>query len=118
MTHSDGSLFADDDGRVRTGTVWSATAHAVTAIIGSGVLAIPWSVAQLGWVLGPVALLFFSFVSYYSATLLGDCYRHPGPVEGRRNYTYTDAVRAFLGTILLQTKKHTSIYVRISHLAS
>ncbi|BAT16275.1 Os12g0203300, partial [Oryza sativa Japonica Group] len=38
------------------GTVWAATAHIVTAVIGSGVLALAWSVAQLGWVAGPLAL--------------------------------------------------------------
>nr|ABA96106.1 amino acid carrier, putative [Oryza sativa Japonica Group] len=40
----------------RKGTVWAATAHIVTAVIGSGVLALAWSVAQLGWVAGPLAL--------------------------------------------------------------
>ncbi|KAF9589446.1 hypothetical protein IFM89_023764 [Coptis chinensis] len=86
-----------DDGRIRTGTVWTATAHAITATIGSGVLALPWSVAQLGWIIGPFVLIFFSFVTYYTATLLCDCYRSPDPVNGRRNYTYIGAVRACLG---------------------
>eukprot|EP00258_Populus_trichocarpa_P023623 XP_024439642.1 amino acid permease 2 [Populus trichocarpa] len=86
-----------DDGRIRTGTVWTATAHAFTAIIGSGILALPWSVAQLGWILGPFFLVFFAAVTYYIAILLCDCYRTPDPVKGRRNYTYMDAVRALLG---------------------
>ncbi|XXG60491.1 hypothetical protein AAC387_Pa04g2389 [Persea americana] len=29
-----------------------------------------------------------------------DCYRTPGPTEGRRNYTYMDAVKSFLGKIM------------------
>ncbi|KAG5233151.1 amino acid permease [Salix suchowensis] len=78
-------------------TVWTATAHAFTAIVGSGILALPWSVAQLGWILGPFFLLFFAAVTYYIAILLCDCYRTPDPVKGRRNYTYMDAVRALLG---------------------
>lgn len=86
-----------DDGRIRTGTVWTATAHAFTAIVGSGILALPWSVAQLGWILGPFFLVFFAAVTYYIAILLCDCYRTPDPVKGRRNYTYMDAVRALLG---------------------
>ncbi|KAI5567485.1 hypothetical protein BDE02_13G093200 [Populus trichocarpa] len=86
-----------DDGRIRTGTVWTATAHAFTAIVGSGILALPWSVAQLGWILGPFFLVFFAAVTYYIAILLCDCYRSPDPVKGRRNYTYMDAVRALLG---------------------
>jgi proton-coupled amino acid transporter len=78
--------------------VWTATAHAFTAIIGSGILALPWSVAQLGWILGPFFLVFFAAVTYYIAILLCDCYRTPDPVKGRRNYTYMDAVRALLGS--------------------
>ncbi|KAK0571714.1 hypothetical protein LWI29_020402 [Acer saccharum] len=39
-----------DDGRSeRTGTMWTASAHIITAIVGSGVLSLAWSMAQLGW---------------------------------------------------------------------
>ncbi|KAK3009640.1 hypothetical protein RJ639_015179 [Escallonia herrerae] len=89
----------DDDGHaIRTGTLWSAIAHIITAVIGSGVLSLAWSTAQLGWIAGPVALLCFAFVTYISAFLLSDCYRSPDPVTGRRNYSYTDAVRVNLGS--------------------
>ncbi|MQL75792.1 hypothetical protein Taro_008176 [Colocasia esculenta] len=88
----------DDDGRLRrTGTVWTATTHAITAVIGSGVLALPWSVAQMGWVIGPLALIACALVTYYTALLLTDCYRTPDPVHGQRNYTYMDVVRSCLG---------------------
>ncbi|XP_072999258.1 amino acid permease 8-like [Typha latifolia] len=87
----------DDDGRMRTGTVWTATTHAITAVIGSGVLALPWSVAQMGWIIGPLALIACAYVTYYTAILLTDCYRTPDPVHGRRNYTYMDVVRSCLG---------------------
>ncbi|KAG9456987.1 hypothetical protein H6P81_001495 [Aristolochia fimbriata] len=90
-------METEDDGRIRTGTVWTATAHAVTAVVGSGVLALPWSVAQMGWILGPFVLVGFATITYFTATLLSDCYRTPDPVKGRRNYTYMDAVRACLG---------------------
>ncbi|CAL9043471.1 unnamed protein product [Musa banksii] len=89
--------MADDDGRIRTGTVWTATTHAITAVIGSGVLALPWSVAQMGWIMGPIALVACAYVTYYTAILLTDCYRTPDPVKGRRNYTYMDVVRSCLG---------------------
>ncbi|XP_010546307.1 PREDICTED: amino acid permease 2 isoform X2 [Tarenaya hassleriana] len=42
-------------------------------------------------------MLLFSFVTYYSSTLLSDCYRTGDPVSGKRNYTYMDAVRSILG---------------------
>nr|XP_009390075.1 PREDICTED: amino acid permease 4-like isoform X2 [Musa acuminata subsp. malaccensis] len=88
----------DDDGRLkRTGTVWTASAHIVTAVIGSGVLSLAWAIAQLGWVAGPVVMLLFSFVTYYTSTLLADCYRSGDPISGKRNYKYTDAVHSYLG---------------------
>lgn len=67
-------------------------------MFGSGVLALPWSVAQLGWTAGPLALIGFSFITYYTSTLLADTYRAPDPVTGSRNPTYTEAVRAYLST--------------------
>ena len=88
----------DDDGKPRrTGTVWTASAHVITAVIGSGVLSLPWSVAQLGWVAGPVTLLLFAIITYYTSVLLGDCYRSEDAVTGKRNYTYMEAVGSLLG---------------------
>lgn len=93
-----GSKLFDDDGRIkRTGTMWTASAHIITAVIGSGVLSLAWAVGQLGWVAGPIVMLLFSFVTYYTSTLLAECYRSGDPVSGKRNYTYMDAVRANLG---------------------
>eukprot|EP00250_Pteridium_aquilinum_P016547 c23155_g1_i1 orf=361-1803(-) len=88
----------DDDGRpMRTGTVWTASAHIITAVIGSGVLSLAWSMAQLGWIAGPIVLLSFAVVTYFTSLLLADCYRSPDSETGKRNYTYMDAVRANLG---------------------
>ncbi|XP_019154495.1 PREDICTED: amino acid permease 4-like [Ipomoea nil] len=90
----------DDDGRLkRTGTVWTASAHIITAVIGSGVLSLAWATAQLGWVAGPTVMLLFSFVTYYTSVLLSECYRSGDPVDGKRNYTYMDAVRSNLGSL-------------------
>ncbi|KAK1299831.1 Amino acid permease 3 [Acorus calamus] len=94
----DGLKCFDDDGRTkRTGTVWTASAHIITAVIGSGVLSLAWAIGQLGWVAGPAVMLIFSFVIYYTSSLLADCYRSGDPVTGKRNYTYMDAVHANLG---------------------
>lgn len=79
------------------GSFWTASAHVITAVIGSGVLSLAWSIAQMGWIAGPLVLLLFAFVTYYTSSLLADCYRHPDPVTGKRNYTYMDAVKANLG---------------------
>ncbi|WCJ44177.1 amino acid permease 8 [Euphorbia peplus] len=88
---------ADDDGRIRTGNLGTATAHAFTAAVGAGILALPWSMAQLGWILGCFVVLSFAIITYFTAILLADCYRTPDPVNGKRNFTYISAVRTLLG---------------------
>lgn len=90
----------DDDGRPkRTGTVWTATAHIITAIIGSGVLSLAWGTAQLGWVGGLATLVTFSGITLYTSNLLADCYRYPDPVTGKRNRTYMEEVQSHLGRL-------------------
>ncbi|GER49681.1 amino acid permease [Striga asiatica] len=92
------SKAVDDDGRPqRTGSVWTASAHIITAVIGSGVLSLAWAIGQLGWIAGPTVMFMFSIVIYYTSTLLADCYRSGDPLFGKRNYTYMDAVRSNLG---------------------
>ncbi|KAK3139469.1 hypothetical protein QOZ80_5AG0383780 [Eleusine coracana subsp. coracana] len=98
--NADQADYLDDDGRTRrTGTIWTASSHIITAVIGSGVLSLAWAIAQLGWVAGPTAMLLFAFVTYYTATLLAECYRTGDPETGKRNYTYMDAVRSNLGGV-------------------
>ncbi|CAN6877952.1 hypothetical protein YC2023_057144 [Brassica napus] len=88
----------DDDGREkRTGTFLTASAHIITAVIGSGVLSLAWALAQLGWVAGTMILVIFAIITYYTSTLLADCYRAPDPITRTRNYTYMGVVRAYLG---------------------
>ncbi|KAH6759192.1 amino acid permease 2 [Perilla frutescens var. frutescens] len=93
-----GNKCYDDDGRLkRTGNVWTGSAHIITAVIGSGVLSLAWAMAQLGWVAGPAVMFLFAFVTYYTSVLLSTCYRTGDPDNGKRNYTYMDAVRSNLG---------------------
>ncbi|KAK9945873.1 hypothetical protein M0R45_011367 [Rubus argutus] len=90
-----GSKFFDDDGRPkRTGNVMTASAHIITAVIGSGVLSLAWAIAQLGWIAGPAVMIMFSLVTYYTSSLLIACYRDP--VTGKRSSTYSAAVRSHL----------------------
>ncbi|CAO1941945.1 unnamed protein product [Urochloa humidicola] len=82
----------------RTGTVWTAMAHIITAVIGSGVLSLAWSVAQLGWAGGPAAMVFFAGVTAVQSSLIADCYISHDPERGVvRNRSYVDAVRLYLG---------------------
>ncbi|KAF8031227.1 hypothetical protein BT93_D0435 [Corymbia citriodora subsp. variegata] len=88
----------DDDGRYRrTGTLWTAIAHIITAVIGAGVLSQAWAIAQLGWIPGITMMFMFSFITFYSSVLLAFCYRTGDPISGERNSTYKDAVRSILG---------------------
>ncbi|KAL5737274.1 hypothetical protein ACOSP7_030035 [Xanthoceras sorbifolium] len=82
----------------RTGNVWTAVAHIITGVIGSGVLSLAWSVAQLGWIAGPLAMLFFASITLASTFLLCNCYRTPDPEHGPdRNRSYLEAVDMSLG---------------------
>ncbi|XP_026427481.1 probable amino acid permease 7 [Papaver somniferum] len=82
----------------RTGSYWTAIAHVITAVIGSGVLSLAWSTAQLGWIAGPIALLSLAGITVVSVFLLSDCYRSPDPEFGViRNGSYTKAVKFYLG---------------------
>ncbi|KAJ6727672.1 hypothetical protein OIU74_005841 [Salix koriyanagi] len=94
----------------RTGTVWTAAAHIITGVVGSGVLSLAWSMAQLGWIAGPLAMLCFASITLVSTFLLCDCYRSPHPEFGpARNRSYLEAVhttlgksKAFLGGLFVQ----------------
>ncbi|CAA3000351.1 probable amino acid permease 7 isoform X1 [Olea europaea subsp. europaea] len=82
----------------RTGTVWTAIAHIITGVIGSGVLSLAWSVAQLGWISGPICMVVFCVMTIISSNLLCDCYRYPHPEIGPiRNRSFAEAVRCYLG---------------------
>ncbi|XP_043700856.1 probable amino acid permease 7 isoform X5 [Telopea speciosissima] len=88
--------YNDDGHQIRTGTLWTAIAHILTAVIGSGVLSLAWSVAQLGWIAGPISMFCFAMVTCVSSFLLSHCYRYPDPVTGARHHFYMDAVKTYL----------------------
>ncbi|CAJ1973925.1 unnamed protein product [Sphenostylis stenocarpa] len=79
------------------GNVFTATTHIVTVVVGAGVLALAWAMAQLGWIAGIGVMITFAFISLYTYSLIADCYRYPDPVTGKRNYTYMQAVESYLG---------------------
>ncbi|PPR91386.1 hypothetical protein GOBAR_AA29291 [Gossypium barbadense] len=95
--------YGDDGSSKRAGKPYStltwvtASAHIITAVIGSGVLSLSWAIAQLGWIAGPIALVIFSIITWFTSTLLADCCRDP--VSGKRCSCYMDAVKSNLGGI-------------------
>ncbi|PNY04094.1 amino acid permease [Trifolium pratense] len=96
-SHTHTKLYDDDDRIKRTGTVWTASSHIITAVVGSGVLSLAWAIAQLGWIVGPSVMLFFSLITWYTSSLLAECYRIGDPHSGKRNYTFVEAVHTILG---------------------
>lgn len=87
------------------GSLWTAIAHIITGVIGSGVLSLAWSMAQLGWIAGPLSMLLFAVITIVSAFLLCDSYRSPDPEIGSiRNRSYLDAVRLNLGIFFIKKK--------------
>lgn len=66
--------------------------------MGAGVLSLAWSLAQLGWLFGPPAIIIFAAVTGVSNSILSDCYRSPHPEYGaHRHVSFLQAVRFFLG---------------------
>ncbi|XP_058208865.1 probable amino acid permease 7 isoform X2 [Rhododendron vialii] len=95
---SDEPLPPDPPHKKRTGNVWTAVAHIITGVIGSGVLSLAWCVGELGWIAGPLTMLFFAFITLLSTFLLSTCYRSPDPEYGpKRNRSYLEAVHVNLG---------------------
>lgn len=53
-------------GSERTGTWWYSTFHNVTAMVGAGVLSLPYAMSEMGWYVSIYISLyiFFSFLSF------------------------------------------------------
>ncbi|XP_027166263.1 probable amino acid permease 7 [Coffea eugenioides] len=83
---------------MKNGNVWTALAHIITGVIGSGVLSLAWSMSRLGWIAGPLTMLCFASVTFISASLLRNCYNSPDPEFGpNTNASFLDAVQRILG---------------------
>lgn len=83
----------EDDGVVRTGNCITAFMLVITAVIGAGVLSLPYSIAMIGWPGGIICLLVFSWITLYTSQLLADV----NVVDGVRMRSYTQAVLTQLG---------------------
>ncbi|XP_030446890.1 probable amino acid permease 7 isoform X1 [Syzygium oleosum] len=98
MLKSISSAGASQEPPKRTGTQLTAVAHIIAGVIGAGVLSLAWSVAQLGWILGPVCMICFAGIAVISTFVLCDCYRYPDPEYGTtRNRSFMEAVKFYFG---------------------
>jgi hypothetical protein len=71
----------------------TAACHLITAMVGAGILALPHSFSWLGWLGGPICLLFFFSVTLFCLLHL-ICAYHVGSV---RHHNYADAVLHLCG---------------------
>lgn len=86
-------LPLDELSAQRHGTWVQGVAHIITAVIGSGVLYLPFFFAILGWVGGIIMTLLFGAITWYTSRLLADAM----VINGVRYRTYQSAVEACFG---------------------
>ncbi|XP_009762114.1 putative amino acid permease 7 isoform X1 [Nicotiana tabacum] len=92
------NVVYSDDIIGKKGTKWSAVAHIITGVIGAGVLSLAWSIAQLGWIAGPLAILFCAAVTLFATSILCDCYKSPDSALGPTiNHSLLEAARFYFG---------------------
>ena len=77
----------------KTGTLMTAVMHVFTAVVGAGVLNLPYAVSWLGWVAGPVLITAFFLFSLLSSVMLGQCFE----VNGVEHERYHHLVNHLLG---------------------
>ena len=84
-----------------------ASAHIVTAIIGAGVLGLPYAISWLGWVVGVIVLVLFFVITLWCSLLLAEMHE----VDGVKHPTYRSAVLAVLGkSCVYLISQHLNVY--------
>ena len=79
---------------------YHAAFHNLTAVVGVGVLGLPYSFSYLGWYWGVIALAVTLAASLYTAYLLAALHEEP---DGTRHNRYVDLGRAIIGTFCLSS---------------
>jgi len=82
-----------------------ATSHIITAIIGAGVLGLPYALSWVGWVAGCLLLMVFYIISVASGLMLTDVYE----VDGKKHPTYRAAVLGIMGEPI-RTQPQTGVW--------
>lgn len=87
------SNWIHEDGVKRSGNTWTAFGHIITAVIGAGVLALPYAMASLGWILGAICFVLFAWITVFTGQLLADLYI----IDGVRQRTFPQMVKTVMG---------------------
>ncbi|KAL4431936.1 hypothetical protein ABPG77_000203 [Micractinium sp. CCAP 211/92] len=94
----------------KTGNVFTAVMHIFCAVVGAGVLALPSTVAWMGWVAGPIMIVVFYVISLISSNMLAEVYC----VDNIEFARYHHAVRYVLGrfnAILLSIAQLSNLFL-------
>lgn len=81
-----------------TGTWLRAAGHIITAVIGSGVLGLPYVVGVMGWPAGMILLFLFFVLTLWTSFLLTEVHE----INGVRFQRYGELVEALLGELYWQ----------------
>lgn len=76
---------------------WHAAFHSTCAIVGAGVLGLPYAFSYLGWAAGLVTLITLTAISFYTSWLLAQLHEY----NGARFDTYREIGESVWGKILL-----------------
>lgn len=77
----------------KVGSVFTTSMHIICAVVGIGVLALPYSIAYLGWIAGPLVIFFFWLSTWLSSSMLSSLYLVDGHVYG----SYHHLVNGIMG---------------------
>ena len=77
----------------KVGNVFTGSMHIICAVVGIGVLALPYSIAFLGWIAGPLVIFFFWLSTWLSSSMLSSLYLVDGHVYG----SYHHLVNGIMG---------------------
>lgn len=89
LSRNDSIGLAND----KTGTLMTAVMHVFTAVVGAGVLNLPYAVSWLGWIAGPLLITAFFVFSLLSSVMLSQCFE----VNGVEHERYHHLVNHLLG---------------------
>ena len=101
------SLGIEND---KTGNLLTGVMHVFTAVVGAGVLNLPYAVAWLGWVAGPFLVTLFFLLSLLAAVMLGMCFEVNG-IEHERYHHLTSHLLGRRASIWTSVFQLTNIFL-------
>lgn len=90
-------LFVQNE---KTGNIFTTSMHVICAVVGIGVLALPQAIAYLGWIAGPLCIVFFWLATWLSSLLLASLYLIDGKTYSGYFHMVNDVMSKRQGVFL------------------